>query len=52
MKPFKPKVYPRINCAMCKKDMPLHRKWQRFCSKKCKNDNYRRTHKMVLIEDI
>lgn len=36
-----------LKCPICNEEFVQRRKWQEYCSKKCKNKNFWRTHKVV-----
>ena len=50
MKIRKRKEYPHRFCEHCGINYHTKRKWQRFCSDKCRTDYYWKTHKVVKDE--
>lgn len=46
MKPFRPKKYETAKCqnVTCENTYTQKRKWQRFCSRQCRMEQWDRTH--------
>lgn len=44
------KVYKKVKCIECKNKYEQKRKWQKFCSAKCRWMNFDKTHPRIKIE--
>lgn len=41
-----------LKCPICNKRFVKQRKWHEFCSKKCKNKNFWKTHKVMKVVTV